>query len=337
MITRTSCMAAVIAGFLLAAGCTSTPAPVETAETKAYPNDRYLVATGYGTTAVDAGREARAAMAAIFSSRVYSETMAEATSAFGLDGEEQFQKRVASSVQVISDVALEGVSLVDKGKDPESGTYKALAVLDRRQAGARWQRELDAVSDRLAAEAAALPSVRGDLFRLAALNRIATQSLQQEALMSRLRVVGGTTAMAADPIDLKPVAEELTALRQTATLAVVLEGAQAAAATRSIRSGLSAEGILMADDAASAAGRVTGTVELQPLSIQHPTARFVRAVITADVVDATTGVSLKSVTAKQRKAHQDELEATRMAVSAASAQVVAEIAEALGQMGIAAP
>ena len=332
MIVRKPVTALLTVLILLIAGCASTPETAKTDMSPEYPEDRYLVATGYGDTAVDAGREARAAMAAIFSSTVYSETMAEATSAFGLDGEEQFQKQVASTVQVISSVALEGVQIVDRGTDPETGVTAALAVLDRRQAASRWVRELDAVGDRLSAELTALPSVSGQLFRLAALNRIAALSLQQEALMSRLRVVGGSTAMA-EPVDMRPVAEELTALRQKATLYVMLDGEQAEAAVNGIRDGLSGEGLLMAEDASTAVGTVSGTVVLQPLNIPHPTVRFVRAVITADIVDVQTGVSLRSVTAKVRKAHADELEATRMAVSAASAAVAAEIAEALGRLG----
>jgi hypothetical protein len=113
----------------------------------------------------------------------------------------------------------------------------------------------------------------------------------------------------------------------------MLDGEQAEAAVNGIRDGLSGEGLLMAEDASTAVGTVSGTVVLQPLNIPHPTVRFVRAVITADIVDVQTGVSLRSVTAKVRKAHADELEATRMAVSAASAAVAAEIAEALGRLG----
>ena len=317
---------------LMTFGCSSTPAPSKPSVAPEFPENRYLVATGYGDTPAEAGREARGAMAAIFSSTVYAETMAQATSAFGLDGEEQFQKQVASSVKVISDVALEGVEVVDSGKNKETGAYTALAVLDRRQAGARWQRALDSLNDRLSAEMAALPSVSGDLFRLAALNRIAALALQQEALTSRLRVVGAAAAMA-EPVDIRAVATELAALRQTAAVFVTLDGEQSAAAVNVIKAGLSREGVLITEDASAASGRISGTVVLQPLNIDHPTSRFVRAVITADILDARTGVSLKSVTTRVRKAHSDETEAARMAVIAASEQVASEIAAALGHMG----
>ncbi len=336
MTVRTPVTVLLTVLILLSAGCASTSEKAKTGVAPEYPENRYLVATGYGDTAVDAGREARAAMAAIFSSIVYSETMAEATSAFGLDGEEQFQKQVDSTVQVISSVALEGVKIVDIGTDPKTGAARALAVLDRRQAAARWLSELAAVGDRLFAEMTVLPSVSGDLFRLATLNRIVALSLQQEALMSRLRVVGASTAMA-EPADMRSVAEELAALRRKAALAVMLDGEQAEAAVSGIKDRLSREGLLLVEDTSTAAGIVSGTVVLQHLNIPHPTARFVRVVINADIVDVQTGITLRSVTAKVRKAHADELEATRMAVSAASAAVAAEIAEALGQLGWAEP
>lgn len=321
--------------FLLAAGCAETPKSPQTpqiAHVPDYPESRYLVATGYGDTPTEAAREARSAMAAIFSSTVYGETMARATSAFGLDGEEQFQKQVASTVSVITSVALEGVRIVDGGKDEKTGAYKSLAVLDRRQAGAQWQQEVDAIDERLTAEMAALPSVKGDLFRLAALNRIAALAVEQEALTSRLRVVGASTAMA-HTVDLQPVATELAALRQKAAVFVSLDGEQSTAAANVIKAGLSREGVLITNDAAAASGRITGTVLLQPLNIDNPMAQFIRAVITADISDAGTGVSLKSVTARVRKASADEAEAARMAVNAASEQIAVEIAAALGHMG----
>lgn len=316
---------------LLAAGCSGTSKARKMSPSPEYPEDRYLVATGYGDSPAEAAREARSAMAAIFSSTVYSETMAQATSAFDLDGKEQFQKQVASTVQVISTVALEGVQVVDQGKEAKTGAYTALAVLDRRQAAARWQRDLASTEERLAAEMAALPSVAGALSRLAALNRITGLDLAQKALASRLRVVGGATAPAAESEDMRAVAAELVALRQKTTFLVVLEGDQAAEAIPIIREGLSREGLLITDDASAAAGRISGTVVLQPLNIDNPKARFVRAIITADIVDAATGVALKSVTARVRKANADEPEAARMAVRAAAEQITAEIAAALGQ------
>lgn len=322
---------------VLAAGCAGTPeappasAPAQ-ARTEAYPASRYLVATGYGSDPAGARRDARGAMAAIFSSTVYAETMAQATSVFGIDGEEQFEKQVANSVRVISNVALDGVDVVDRGQDADTGAYTALAVLDRRQAAARWQRELDRLADGLAAEMAALPAVAGDLSRLAALNRIAGLAIRQEAVASRLRVVGGATAMSGGE-DFRDVAAELAALRQRVTIAIVLEGDGADSAAETMRAVMSREGVLLTDDAASAAGRVAGRLVIQPLEIDNPRARFVRAVISAELVDAHTGVAMKSVRTRVRKAHADEREATRMAVRAAAEQAAAEIAAALGRIG----
>lgn len=317
---------------LLAAGCSGTSKARKVSPSPEYPDERYLVATGYGDSPAEAARDARGAMAAIFSSSVYSETMAQATSAFDLDGKEQFQKAVASTVQVISTVALQGVQVVDQGKDAKTGAFTALAVLNRSQAAARWQRDLATVSERLDAEMAALPSVSGSLSRLAALNRITGLGLEQTALASRLRVVKGVAAAATEPADMRAVVTELTALRQKAAFLVMLEGDQAATAIPIIRAGLSRDGLRITDDASTATGRISGTVAIQPLSIDNPRARFVRAVITADVADADTGVVLKTVAVRVRKANADETEATRMAVRAAAEQVAAEIAAALGKL-----
>ena len=318
---------------ILTAGCAGTPASKESTQAPTYPEDRYLTAIGYGDSPAAAVREARGAMAAIFSSTVYAETMAQASSAFGLDGQEQFQKQVASTVKVISNVALEGVQVVPREDEADKGVYSALAVLDRRQAAARWQQELASAAGRLDAELAALPSVKGILPRLAALNRITDLALAEKAVASRLRVVGGSTAAVAEPADLRAVAAELAVLRQKTTFAISLSGEAASEALPVLRAALSREGIRLAEDTATAAGRIIGTAVLQPLNIDNPTARFVRAVITADIVDAGTGIVLKSVTVRVRKAHADETEAARMAVHAAAQQAAGQIAAALGKTG----
>ncbi len=85
---------------------------------------------------------AMAELAAIFESRVYARTVQQATSWMGEGLPEQFDRQVEQTVRIHTDVQLEGARIGRVQPDKAAGGFRALAVLDRRQAISRWQREL---------------------------------------------------------------------------------------------------------------------------------------------------------------------------------------------------
>jgi len=317
----------------LAAACSSTPEATHSESEAPYPEKRYLKAVGYGQTRAEAEREARAALAGIFQSRVQAETMARARSVMADGAEAHFEKQVESTVRVVSEVALVGVQVVDTVTDESTGAFTATAVLDRQQAGRRWREALMRTDTLLVAELEALPATRGKLLRLASLNRAMGLMLRQEALRSRLRVVGQPIGVA-EP-DMASVASELAALRREALLFVNLSGEEAMAAERVIRDRLSDGGFLMAGSEAAAIGVVTGSVQLQPLDLNNPKINFVRAIVSVQVVDTETDTRLLSVTEKVRKGHVDANEAVRKAIDAAAQRAADRVARELGFLGVA--
>ena len=329
--TLTGWLAALI--FFIGAACGSAPETPDSKTESPYPETKYLKAVGYGQTIPEAEREARASLAAIFQSRVQAETMARAESVMADGTESYFEKQVESVVQVISKVDLSGVRVVDSTRDEKTGTYVATAILDRQQAGRQWREELMRTENLLQAELSAIPKTQGKLMRMAALNRAMGMMLQQEALRSRLRVIGLPASM--PETDMAEVASELAALRQETLLHLQISGEESETAERVMRDRLSRDGFLISASEAEAAGIVTGKVVLQPLDLNNPNVSFVRAIVTAQLVDAETGVRFLSATEKVRKGHVDANEAVRKAVDAAAAQVADRVAQELGRLGMA--
>ena len=113
-----------------------------------------------------------AELAAIFESRVYARTVQQATSWMGEGLPEQFDKQVEQTVRIHTDVQLEGARIGRVEPDDAAAGFRALAVLDRRQAVSRWQRELAETQMAIDGQVEALIGVKGRLSRLAALNRV---------------------------------------------------------------------------------------------------------------------------------------------------------------------
>jgi hypothetical protein len=127
---------------LVAAGCAGSTPVDEKAAAAAFPDDRFLTAEAAGETEAQAKRAAMAELAAIFEARVYARTVQQATSWIGEGLPEQFDRQVEQSVRIHTDVQLEGARIGRAWPDEAGGGFRALAVLNRRQAASRWQREL---------------------------------------------------------------------------------------------------------------------------------------------------------------------------------------------------
>ena len=104
---------------------------------------------------------------------------------------EQFDRLVEQTVRIHTDVRLEGARIGLAGPDEATGGFRALAVLNRREAASRWQRELAETAMAIGRSGGSPRRRQGDgLSRLAALNRITTLMVRQAAIESRLSVFG---------------------------------------------------------------------------------------------------------------------------------------------------
>jgi len=305
----------------LAAGCAGSTAIEDPTTADPFSDDRFLTAEAAGETEGQAKRAAMAELAAVFEARVYALTVQQATSWMGEGLPEQFDRQVEQTVRIHTDVRLEGARIGIVRPDEAAGGFRALAVLNRREAASRWQRELAETQMIIDGQVEALDGVKGRLARLAAMNRITALMVRQAAIESRLSVLGRPASPAADqPSDIIAQRERLT---RDVSLFVQVDGNPAPSFTRRLKALLSA-------------GLITGTIRVQPLDLGNPEVRFIRAMADVQLVDMDTDTQIAAFDESVRKGHVDEGEAARRSVEGVAAQVAQKLVRALGTLGVAA-
>jgi hypothetical protein len=319
---------------LLATGCAGSPAADDPTTADPFPDDRFLTAEAAGETEGQAKRAALAELAAVFEARVYARTVQQATSWTGEGLPEQFDRQVEQTVRIHTDVRLEGSRIGIVRPDEAAGGFRALAVLNRREAASRWQRELAETAMAIDGQVDALQSVKGRLSRLAALNRITALMVRQAAIESRLSVLGRPVSPAADlPSGIIVQRERLA---RDVSLFLQFDGNPAPPFTRRLNALLSVDGYRLTAYRDEAAGLITGTIRVQPLELGNPEVRFIRAMADVQLVDMDTGTQIAAFDESVRKGHVDEGEAARRSVQGVAAQVAQKLVRALGTLGVAA-
>lgn len=319
---------------LMAAACAGSKPAEEIPAADLFPDDRFLNAEAVGATEGEAKRAAMAQLAAIFESRVYARTVQQATSWMGEGLPEQFDRQVEQTIRIHTDVQLEGARIGRVEPDDAGGGFRALAVLDRRQAVGRWQRELAETQMALDGQVEALLGVKGRLSRLAALNRITALMVRQAAIESRLSVLGRPATPGLD--DRSDIVVQRERMARDVSLYVQLDGNPAPPFTRRLNALLSGDGYTLTPYRDAAAGLITGTVRIQPLDLGNPDVRFIRAIADVQLVDMDTDVQIATFDESVRKGHVDEGEAARRAVEGVAEQVARKLVRAFNTLGVAA-
>lgn len=324
---------AVTLALLAVAGCAASTPVDEQAGSEHFPADRFLTAEAAGSSEAEAKRAALAELAAIFEARVHARTVQQATSWTGEGLPEQFERQVEQSVRIQTQVQLQGARIGRVWPDEAVGGFRALAVLDRRQAAGRWQRELAQTQLVIDSQVAALETVDGRLSRLAALNRITALMVREAVLESRLSVLGRPVTPAVD--DRSDIIAQRERLAREIALFVQLDGNPAAPFTRRLKALLAGDGYQLTPYRELAAGLITGNVSVRPLDLGNPEVHFIRATAAVTLVDMDTEAQLAAFDESLRKGHIDEGEAARQSVEGVAALVAGRLARALGTLGLA--
>ncbi len=319
---------------VVAVGCAGSKPADDAPVADRFPDDRFLTAEATGATEGEAKRAAMAELAAVFESRVYALTVQQATSWMGEGLPEQFDKQVEQTVRIQTDVQLQGARIGSVRQVDAGGGFRALAVLDRRQATSRWQRELAETRMTIDGRVEALEGVKGRLSRLAALNRITALMVRQAAIESRLSVLGGPATPGLD--DHADIIAQREQLARDVSLFIQLEGNPAPPFTRRLNALLAADGYPITPYRDEAAGLITGTISVQPLDLGNPEVRFIRAMADVQLVDMDTDTQIAAFDESVRKGHVDEGEAARRSVEEVAAQVSRKLVHALGTLGLVA-
>ena len=319
---------------IVAAGCAGSKPADEKPMADLFPDDRFLTAEAAGATEGEAKRAAMAELAAIFESRVYARTVQQATSWMGEGLPEQFDKQVEQTVRIQTNVQLKGARIGSVRPDEAVGGFRALAVLDRRQAASRWQRDLAETQLTIDGQVEALGGIKGRLVRLAALNRITALMVRQAAIESRLSVLGRPATPGLD--DRSDLIAQRERLSREVSLFIQLEGNPAPPFTRRLNALLAGDGYTITPYRDEAAGLITGTISVQPLDLGNPDVRFIRAMADVQLVDMDTDSQIAAFDESVRKGHVDEGEAARRSVEEVAAQVARKLVRALSTLGVAA-
>ncbi len=296
-------------------GCSQSQERPAAAMQTAFPEARYLSAEGSGQTKIEARRQALAELSGIFESKVHTETTSFARAAIGPDNDELFEKNVESKIAIVSSVRLTGAQIGRVWQDATSpGTYHALAVIDRSQAGRSWADELETVTAKTEAQVKNLEYTPGRFQRMLALNRIVVGLLQKQALESRLRVLNYPARSSLD-VDISPITAELARLRSHLRFFIKFSGDTRQVVADRLSEAFTANGLLIGNSLNEADALISGHVETQPLSLNNPRAQFVRATATVKIIETGTGAVVATLSENVRKGHVDQAEAARKAVS----------------------
>lgn len=320
---------------LVAAGCAGSKFSDEKSTADSFPDNRFLTAEAVGDTEGEAKRAAMAELAAIFESRVYARTLQQATSWMGEGLPEQFDKQVEQTVRIHTDVQLKGARIGRVWPDEAAGGVRAIAVLDRRQAASRWQRELAETQMAVDGRVEALGAVHGRLSRLAAMNHITALMVRQAAIESRLSVLGRLVTFGVD--NRSDIIVQRERLASEISLFIQMEGNQAQPFTRRLNAVLSSDGYTFTPYRDKAAGLITGTISMQSLDLGNPDIRFIRAMADVQLVDMDTNAQIVVFDESLRKGHVDEGEAARRSVNGVAEQVAEKLVRALGTLGVPVP
>jgi len=128
-----------------AGGARQAPPPWLSGPAAEYPTDRYLVGRGQGPTLEQAQDRARAELAKAFKVRI--QAVSEDLTRFRRQGGgtqvvERLEQAVDRHIRTQTDQLVEGIEIADVWRDPDRGTFYALAVLDRARAARRLRAQM---------------------------------------------------------------------------------------------------------------------------------------------------------------------------------------------------
>ena len=311
-------------------GCGKTPETVATG-TPGFPQDRFLTAEGSGRTDMDARQQSLAQLSSIFESKVSSQFTSRTHSRLTREQAEEFETEISARVDVASGVHLQGARIGKSWKDPDSGSFHALAVLDRRAAAENWSSRLSSLDARIRGAQASHKNAAGPLSQLAALNRIISLAGERQILESRLDVLDYPVSTLSDrAVDLGGILAERAALIAGLRVFVSVSGEYGDRASDLLAQALTDKGLALSQDPEQANVRVLGDVRITDLDIGHPSASFARAYGNALVFETRPQTLFIQINDKVRKGNRDPQEARRMAADALGHLLARHLSLSLG-------
>ncbi len=289
-----------------------------------FTSSRYLTAKASGRSEPEARRRALSALSAIFESEIESSVKAETRSVFDSRSGESLEKEVEESIMVESAVRLEGAEIGNAWKS--GGCWHAVAVLDRLKARHQWIEELESINSGISGRLRAFETLESPVLKLRAARRIFKAWVEARVIKSRLRVIGADYEGGLEP-DIRALAEKLPVIRSSIRIFLDVSGEHASEVRDRIAGVLTEKGYVLAFEKEEADAVIQASVRVEPVALDREEWRFVRAGVSAFVLDTATGHIAARISENSRAAHLNEKEAARKAVKEASGKAAQQIAE----------
>jgi len=291
-----------------------------------YPESEYLTAEGTGQTEAGAKNRALSELARIFEARVVSETSDSMVSLYTDKGgkkSEVFAQQIRTKVQVTSGMAFEGVRTEDTWFSDKDSQYHALAVLNRIEARSAWLAKIKDLDDRILADLSAISTIQSRFVRLRGYKRMENLWIERTIYTSRVRVIGSTVP--APGYDMGEIIESLAGIHAEITLFLDITGDHADILRDGLSGVLTTGGFRFAASSEEADILISGQVSVNPLDLDNPGWRFLRAEARVALTDLKTGENVASVSKYSRAARVDYREASKEAVRKVTRQVSGEL------------
>lgn len=323
------------------AGSPKTPDWITGTKAAAYPEDRYLIGVGQGSSRPVAEDRAYAAISRIFKAEVTSQAK-DWESYLNLEkkGNVQTERRltVETMTKVSTDKVLENVTIAEVWSDPKTGLYSALAVLNRGAARASLSGRIADLDEAIGRDLKEARVATDKLTKLRGFRRAIKNLITWETYNTDLRVVSGRRIPAEYSVS-GLTAELEKFLNESLVVAVEVAGDHAEAVRQSVMQGLVREGLpVTARSARPGLGKngsadllVKGETRLWPADLPDPRFRYARWCADFVIVDSGAQRVLGSVAQSGREGHLTYQEATGRALNALQREVTSALAKSLAE------
>jgi hypothetical protein len=311
-------------------GCAASPPKTASHDPSSDLSDkRYLVATGIGQTDPEARRMAKAEMSAIFESQIESQVGSSVKLTTGSNMGEDINKETEANINIKSNVQLQGVEIKKTWYDEKSRMYYAQAVLDKYSAREQWSDRANKLDEDIDAGFQRLETIRSPVSKLESLKVLYDQLLEQETLISRLRVIGFFDQGFAEH-NAESTMGMIRDIKKQMVIYIDISGHHAKDVEATISKHLAEKGYTLAPEKRDANLIMTGTVETEPVALDSDQWKFSRAVVSLTVNDLITNRDVIKLHERVRKGHMNPAEASKRAAVSAAKKVSQGLIDSFG-------
>lgn len=240
----------LLAGLFLA-GCLGSPPPEWlNGRSGLYPEQAFLAGIGVGEDRLRAEDRARLELAKIFRVDISARDVSSETAIVG-GGQSDYRQEASSRLVAITRRLLEGVRIAEVWRDPDNGSWHALAVLERSRVAPALRDEIAALDRRIGEEVRGGETATSPLRRLTAFRSALRLQQQRDGLAADLRVVDPVAVFEEPVLPPGELAARVTRLVGEVKLAVALENDRGEIVRDAVVRALGAEGLRLVPEAES--------------------------------------------------------------------------------------